>query len=52
MTATTYSLNADRDAVLADPFDLDVQVDDGPETPSSGCSGDCTNDGCTSPSKC
>jgi len=52
MTASTYSLHRDLGAVLTDPFDLDMQVDDDPETPSSGCSADCTNDGCTNPSKC
>jgi len=52
MTASTYSPHSNLGSVPNGPFDLDMQVDDDPETPSSGCSADCTNDGCTNPSKC
>jgi hypothetical protein len=52
MTASILAPQADLGAVLADLFDLDMQEDDDPEAPSSGCSADCTNDGCTNPSKC
>jgi hypothetical protein len=46
------ALLPELDEALADLFDLDVRVGPAAEDLQKACSADCTNDGCTSATKC
>ncbi len=40
------------DEATADLFDLDVQAEPAEDLTGYGCSGNCTNNGCSRPSTC
>lgn len=44
--------NAALDELVADLFALDRRTEATEDLADNNCSGDCTNDGCSSPSKC
>jgi hypothetical protein len=50
--AQQTELMTELDAATADLFDLDVQVGPATEDLPKGCSPNCTDDGCSSPTKC
>jgi hypothetical protein len=50
--ASPTAVSSELDEAMADLFDLDVRVGHAAEDPRQGCSVDCTDDGCTSATKC